>query len=111
MVPVFYGTDREQDPNPKRISYNSDRGHRLELGRALVTVPKIHQVPQIERPWTIRIPYFDVTIYEEAEDPKKHFTLQEIKNLSKEDFLRLVRERLADFEYVQGSCPRLRARL
>jgi esterase/lipase superfamily enzyme len=94
-VPVFYGTDRLQDPNPKRISYNSDRAHRLELGRALVTVPRIHQVPKIERPFAIRIPYFDVTIYEEAEDPNQHFTLQEIKNLSKEDFLRLVHERLA----------------
>ena len=41
VVPVFYGTDRAEEPNPKRVSYSSDRGHRLELGRALVTVPKI----------------------------------------------------------------------
>ena len=95
VVPVFYGTDRDHEPNAKRLAYNADRAHRLELGRALVTVPKIHQVPQIERPWAIRIPYFDVTIYEQAEDPKKHFTLQEIKSLSKADFLRLVRARLA----------------
>jgi esterase/lipase superfamily enzyme len=95
VVPVFYGTDRDRDPNPKRLAYNADRAHRLELGRALVTVPKIHQVPQIERPWAIRIPYFDVTIYEQAEDPKKHFTLREIKSLTKSDFLRLVRARLA----------------
>ncbi len=94
VVPVFYGTDRAKEPNPKRVAYNSDRGHRLELGRALVTVPKVHQVPQVERPWAIRIPYFDVTIYEQAEDPNKHFTMQEIKNLSHDDFLRLVRERL-----------------
>jgi esterase/lipase superfamily enzyme len=95
VVPVYYGTDRAEEPNPKRLSYNSDRGRRLELGRALVTVPKIHEVPQVERPWAIRIPYFDVTIYEQAEDPKKHFTMQEIKKLSKEDFLSLVRERLS----------------
>lgn len=95
VVPVFYGTDRDHEPNPKRLAYNADRARRLELGRAFVTVPKIHQVPQIERPWAIRIPYFDVTIYEEAEDPKKHFTLQEIKALTKADFLQLVRARLA----------------
>ncbi len=94
VVPVFYGTDRAEEPNPKRLSYNAERAHRLELGRALVTVPKIHQVPQIERPWALRIPYFDVTIYEEAEDPKKHFTMQEIKKLTHDEFLRLVRERL-----------------
>jgi tetratricopeptide (TPR) repeat protein len=75
VVPVFYGTDRDHEQNPKRLAYNADRAHRLELGRALVTVPKSHQVPQVERPWAIRIPYFDVTIYEQAEDPKKHFTL------------------------------------
>ena len=95
VVPVFYGTDRQEEPNPKRVSYNSERGRRLALGRALVTVPKIHEVPQIERPWALRIPYFDVTIYEEAEDPKKHFTMQEIRKLSDADFLQLVRERLS----------------
>ena len=95
VVPVFYGTDRAAEPNPKRVAYNSERGHRLELGRALVTVPKVHEIPQIERPWSIKIPYFDVTIYEEEEDPKKHFTMPEIQKLTKEEFLKLVRERLA----------------
>jgi len=94
VVPVFYGTDRAEEANPKRLAYSSERGRRLQIGRALVTVPKIHEVPQIERPWAIRIPYFDVTIYEEAEDPKRHFTMQELKKLPKEDFLQLVHERL-----------------
>lgn len=94
IVPVFYGTDRAEEPTPERISYNADRARRLELGRALVTVPKIHEVPQVERPWAIRIPYFDVTIWEETEDRNKHFTMQEIKKLSKDQFLQLVRQRL-----------------
>ena len=98
VVPVFYGTDRAEEPDPKRLKYNAERGRRLELGQALVTVPKTHEVPQIERPWAIRIPYFDVTIYEQAEDPKKHFTMQEIKKLSKADFLELVRKRLGGSE-------------
>ncbi len=95
VVPVFYGTDREVEPDPMRLVYNSERGRRLDLGRALVTVPKNHEVPMIERPWVIRIPYFDVTIYEEDEDPKEHFTIKDIKALTKEEFLRLARERLA----------------
>lgn len=95
VVPVFYGTDREVESDPKRLVYNSERGRRLDLGRALVTVPKSHEVPLIERPWAIRIPYFDVTIYEEEEDPKEHFTIKDIKALTKEEFLRLARERLA----------------
>ncbi len=98
VVPVFYGTDREEEPNATRITYNAERGRRLELGRALVTVPKIHEVPQIERPWTLRVPYFNVVLYQEAEDPNKHFTIEEIKKLTTEEFLRLVRERLAGSE-------------
>ena len=43
----------------------------------------------------VHIPYFDIVIYEETEDPAKHFTLQEVKRLPKADFLSLVRERLA----------------
>lgn len=95
VVPVYYGTDRARVPNDKRIDYGSDRGRRLELGRALVSVPKAHEVPQIERPWAITIPYFKVKIYEEKEDPKKHFMMQEIKSLSEAEMLALVKERLA----------------
>jgi esterase/lipase superfamily enzyme len=94
VVPVFYGTDRARKEEPKRIIYTSDRAHRLELGRALVTVPKAHQVPRIERPFAIRVPYFQVTIYEQAEDPKQHFTIRELKSLTHEQFLALVRERV-----------------
>ncbi|MEZ5907898.1 MAG: alpha/beta hydrolase [Hyphomicrobiaceae bacterium] len=96
-VPVFFGTDRKRDEaaGAKRISFGSERARKLLLGQALVTVPRIHQVPQVERPWSIRIPFTNITIYEQAEDPKKHFTIQRIGVLSEEEFLRLVRARLA----------------
>lgn len=95
IVPVFYGTDRAETPNPKRVSYGAERGRKLDLGRALVTVPKDHVEPHIERPWVLKIPYFQVTVYEEKEDPKKHFTIQEINKLTREQFLELVKTRLA----------------
>jgi esterase/lipase superfamily enzyme len=95
VVPVFYGTDRVAKPGADRIAYVADRARRLELGRALVTVPKVHQVPNIERPFAIRVPYLNITIYEQAEDPKLHFTIRELKALSREDFLALARERIA----------------
>ncbi len=94
VVPVYFGTDRNRVPNDKRLDYGSDRARRLELGRALVTVPKAHQVPQIERPWAITIPYFNYNIYQQKEDPKKHFTMEELKSLSEADLLALVKERL-----------------
>jgi esterase/lipase superfamily enzyme len=94
VVPVFFGTDRGRRDLPKRISYGTDRGHKLEVGRALITVPKAHQVPNVERPWAIKIPYTSVILYQQDEDPKRHFTIQEIKALSKEELLALIRDRL-----------------
>ena len=95
VVPVFYGTDRAIEPDPKRLAFGSERGHKLQLGRALVTVPLSHKVPSVERPWVVEVPYFKLKIYEEKEDNKKHFTLQEISALTKEQMLALVKERLA----------------
>lgn len=95
VVPVYYGTDRARAANDKRVDYGSERGRRLELGRAMVSVPKAHEVPQVERPWAITIPYFNYTIYQQQEDPKKHFIIQEIASMSEADLLKIVKERLA----------------
>jgi esterase/lipase superfamily enzyme len=93
-VPVFYGTDRNRDTRVARVAYGSGRARRLEFGRALVTVPKVHEVPNIERPWVYRLPFTQIVLYSESEDPKRHFTLKEVRDLTKEEFLRLVRERI-----------------
>jgi esterase/lipase superfamily enzyme len=95
VVPVFYGTDRTVEPDPKRLQFGTERGHKLQIGRALVTVPTAHKVPNIERPWVVELPYFKYKIYEEKEDPAQHFTMQEIAALSKEQLLTYVKERLA----------------
>ncbi|MEM9356945.1 MAG: alpha/beta hydrolase [Pseudomonadota bacterium] len=94
VVPVFYGTDRARKDTEKRIGYNEERGRRLEVGRALVTVPKIHKVPNIERPWVYKLPIIGVTIFSEKEDPAKHFTLRDLKNLSEDEFARLAKIRI-----------------
>jgi esterase/lipase superfamily enzyme len=94
VVPVFYGTDRVRKEEQKRISYTTERARRLELGHALVTVPKSHQVPNIERPFALRIPYFQITIYEQPEDPRQHFTIQELKPLTRGTFIAMARERI-----------------
>ena len=111
LVPVFFGTDREEQPDPKRLQFNAERGRRLELGQAMVTVPKSHEVPNIERPWVVKIPYFDVTIYEEAEDPDKHFTMKKIKQAARGGILEAGARAHRRIEPLQGSRDRLRARL
>lgn len=91
LVSVFYGTDRKRSDGAKRIGYGSDRARKLEVGRALVSVPRTHQVPKIERPFALRVPYFQVTLYEQAEDPKLHFTVKELKAMTHAEFVALAR--------------------
>lgn len=95
LVPVYYGTDRKRKDTDKRIGYDWQRGRRLELGRAMVSVPKDHVEPRIERPWAISIPFTNIKLYEAAEDPSQHFTVQEIGALSEEELLAIVKARLA----------------
>ena len=98
VVPVFYGTDRLRQGGARgglrRVAYGSERARRLELGRALVTVPAAHRVPSIERPFALRVPHFQLVLYEQGEDPTRHFTIKELQVLPQERFLALVRERL-----------------
>ena len=95
IVPVFYGTDRNRVKQEGRVGYANDRAKRLEMGRALVSVPLDHKVPNIERPRAWTIPYIG-TIRLEKEDPNKHFTVREIKVLTKAEMLALVKQRLGD---------------
>jgi esterase/lipase superfamily enzyme len=96
VVPVYFGTDRRNTKaGGERPEYGSDRARRLELGGALVTVPKIHEVPNVERPWVYRLPFTRIVLYQEKEDPARHFTLKELKALTREELAKLVRERLA----------------
>jgi len=96
VVPVFYGTDRDRQQlvGSTIPIYGSERARRLELGRALVTVPKAHQLPNIERPWAYRLPFTQIVLHTEAEDPRQHFTVKEVRPLTKPEFLELIRERL-----------------
>jgi esterase/lipase superfamily enzyme len=94
VVPVFYGTDRGRESLGPTTGYGSERARRLELGRALVTVPKAHQLPNIERPWVYRLPFTQIVLHSEPEDPRLHFTLKDVRSLSKEEFLTLIHERL-----------------
>ena len=110
IVPVFFGTDRAGVPNADRLAYGSERGRQLQLGRALVTVPKVHELTNIERPWSVRIPYFDLDVYKQAEDPRQHFTIMELSQLVEPELTTLIRERLTKasrykdqaFVYVHG---------
>lgn len=102
VVPVYYGTDRSREDRAERAVYSGERARRLELGRALVTVPKSHQVPKVERPWTYRLPFTQIVLYRQPEDPARHFTIKEARSLSRDEFLEAVRARLKESTSYKG---------
>ena len=102
VVPVYYGTDRKSIVTGDRLEYGSDRGRKLEFGGALVTVPKSHEVPNVERPWVYRLPFTQIVLMREKEDPAKHFTLKEVKALTREELAKVVRDRLAASREFKG---------
>jgi tetratricopeptide (TPR) repeat protein len=70
-VRIYYATDRAHtgDDDPSNF-YGGDRGGRLEMGTAVVSIPPHHMPGQIERPsvWTLEF----------REDPGKHVVLQSV---------------------------------
>ena len=92
---MYYGTDRRSATRAERPVYGNERARRLELGGALVTVPKSHEVPNVERPWVYRLPFTQIVLYQEKEDPALHFTLKELRTLTPAELAKLVRDRLA----------------
>lgn len=101
VVPVFYGTNRNRKEGPGRVVYANDRTRKLELGQALVSVPLNHKVPNIERPRAWNIPFYG-TVQLETEDPRKHFTIRDIKIHSKTELLQLVKKRLGASQTFKG---------
>src|SRR5690606_13976939 len=60
------------------------------------------QVPEVERPWVYRIPFTQIVIWEEDEDPKRHFTIKEIREMGSQELLELVRKRLSESKLYEN---------
>jgi esterase/lipase superfamily enzyme len=95
ILPVFFATDRAQEPTVNRLAYGGDRGHRLELGQAIVAIPRLHQVTQVERPWKVRLPYLNVDLYEAAEDPSKNVTILKLSTMAGDALAASAKDRLS----------------
>ena len=102
VVPVFYGTNRKPSEGAARVSYSSAESKDLSLGVAMVTVPNTHVVPQLERPWELRVPGTEIVLSFEAQDPAKHFTLKSIETLTQDQFIARAKDRVAAAKTYQG---------
>lgn len=104
-VGVYFGTDRQRNDSEQngvmRVAFGADRGRKLSLGRADVTIPReAHDPGVVERPWQITV--IGITIYREKEDPKKHFTIRKIGLMSEDEFFASVNTQLAKSKRYEG---------
>lgn len=83
LVRVFYGTNRAPlaVPGPEG-RFGASPGP-LSYGEVVVSVPRVHQLGVIERPGLIAGLFFNP-------DPRKHFTIREIRGLGRDQLLAAV---------------------
>jgi esterase/lipase superfamily enzyme len=93
-IPVFYGTDRARSEGTSGIDYTSRPAHRLEVGRALVVVPRRHQSDLAVRPWAQSLSTADAAEGSGGVDTAR-FALADIEVLSQDRLLEGVVIRLA----------------
>ncbi|MEL7543943.1 MAG: alpha/beta hydrolase, partial [Pseudomonadota bacterium] len=96
-VDILFGTDRVPEPSAQpgttEVSFGAGRARKLTLGQSTVTIPKAHKPGLVERPWELSI--VGITLYRQAEDPAKHFTVQKLGLLSEADFISAANSKLA----------------
>lgn len=96
-VPVYFGTDRvevTEKGSSLGYGYSHRRGNRLQLGRALVSIPKSHRGGEIERPLSLNVPYFDVEIYRQRASPESHFVMQDLTPMAQADFAGAIKKEM-----------------
>ena len=95
MVEVYYGTNRK--PTSERpvlgsldTYYGPERGG-LRYGTCRVSIPELHELGAIERPWSIGS-------YRLPEDPRRHVLLCSIDATDRDDFFGKLKRAVASAE-------------
>jgi esterase/lipase superfamily enzyme len=100
---VFFGTNREiEDDTDIGPVFGYERGDALRVGFRDITIPKdAHDVGEIELPKSLTV--FSITLWEEKEDPDRHFTVLETAVLSPDELQAMASEVARGAETYQGS--------
>lgn len=85
VVKVYYATDRNKIKNPKIKNYYGSKRGELSFGTTFVSIPKGHEVGELEAPKYWRLQF--------SENPEEHVVLLDIKEEAEPDFFRRLVER------------------
>ena len=107
VVPVFYGTDRKRQDQAKRIGVRL--GPRAQARGWPGAGYGSQGAPGAERRAAVgdQDPLHSIVLYQQDEDPKRHFTIQEIKALSSERASGAHPRAVACFAKLPGPGPRV----
>lgn len=88
-VDVYYATDRARTgaSHPARF-YGTERGDRLELGVASVTIPNSHVAGQVEKPSIWRLEF--------RANPSKHILLKSVEPVDPDSFFGKLQDEFAE---------------
>jgi esterase/lipase superfamily enzyme len=103
-VAVLFATDRQEikQRTEQITKFTSERGKRLLLGKATVTVPRFHYLGHLERPWEIKVPFTNMVLLSGQEDPALHFRLLSVETLTKEMFANNLLSRINSSKAFAG---------
>ncbi|MGI9422005.1 MAG: alpha/beta hydrolase [Hyphomicrobiaceae bacterium] len=95
VVSVFWGTNRRTlDGRNGRLAFAPLNDEQLNLGLAQVTIPKIGRKPgTLQRPKRYAVLGYE--IYKQKADPRKHFTIGDLKKMTRSQFVAAT-DRVAD---------------
>ncbi len=85
-IDLMFATTRKYDDAQER--FTGERSSEITFGEAWVRVPETHDIGELERPQSFTLLSF--TIYQQKEDPQKHFVIRNASILSKERWLEVL---------------------
>jgi esterase/lipase superfamily enzyme len=87
IVEFLFATNRTKTSETS-VRFSGERANRMTFGSARVHVPTDHRLGRIELPKSVR--FIGLTLYEQTEDPAKHFMIKEIRELSAADWKDII---------------------
>jgi esterase/lipase superfamily enzyme len=84
-VEMLFATNRVPATDPGRINFTGDRADALTFGVASVHVPRDRKIGTLEVPK--KVSYLKLRFTNQKEDPEKHFILETVGLLDRQDFI------------------------
>jgi len=89
LVSLLFATTRKPSDDEHEI-FSGERADETTFGKARVRVPEERRMGEVTLPFTVKI--FGVKLYQQKDNPEKHFLLRECEVLEKDAWLELIRE-------------------